>query len=672
MVNCNNMKKYLLVFLASVLAWSLNAGNTKHVNMFLGSEGDNGQMTPGATVPFGMISVCPDSRPNQHGGYDYAVPEISGVSINRISGVGCYGTGGNISVRPGLPSEEIKIVKGTEKASPGYYETLFSNGVKGRLTATRSVAVERYSFARKNGNQMFIDFLSSFASKRSDCEFSVTDPRVIDGWIVSGTACDRGQYKLWFRLSCDKPFTVNETTKGTALLSFDSDEVEVRIAVSPVDQMSAAQELSDCSGKSFAELKKAAERQWNEKLGKITVSGGAPDQKILFYTSLYRVYLSPMDVTSPDGRFKGTDGKIYTLKEGEKHYSSWSMWDTFRTKFPMLELLEKTAMTDIANSIVDLYRTGKKNWATNEESCPTVRTEHSVITLLDAFNKGIEGIRLQEGYAGMVSEAERDLPRKSADNKMESSYDLWALSRISAALGHKDEAEDYADKSLEMFETIWKSEFMTITPEFNLMEDAGMYEGSRWQYRWAAPEYLDKMIELKGKETLASELDEFFSKGLFNQGNEPDIHTPFIFNRLGQPLKSQSVVRDLLTKEDMVHRFGGHQPYPQPFVGRAFQNKTNGLAPEMDEDDGTMSAWYMFSQMGFYPLVVGTDSYELVSPLFNRITIRSEGCKTVITTRGRKTADDPVKTVFVDGKALDGFSLPHSVFLKNSKITFQY
>ena len=139
------MKRVLLLIVSLCAAMVCSAQNEKYVNLFLGTSGDHGQMSPAAAVPFGAIAVGPDSSPGSHVGYDYAVETVSGVSINRVSGVGCSGTSCNLSVKPALPGDVLKIVKGTEVAYPGYYATKFDNGVKGEFTATKNMAVERYT-----------------------------------------------------------------------------------------------------------------------------------------------------------------------------------------------------------------------------------------------------------------------------------------------------------------------------------------------------------------------------------------------------------------------------------------------------------------------------------------------------------------------------------------------
>lgn len=667
------MKRFFLSLVAFACVISATAQNEKYVNLFLGTSGDHGQMSPAAAVPFGAIAVGPDSSPNSHVGYDYAVPTISGVSINRVSGVGCSGTGGNLSVRPALPNVELKIVKGSEVAHPGYYETMFDNGVKGEFTATKNMAVERYIFPAEGRRLLYVNFLASVDTHNVAAAYEVKSDNEIKGHVDSPTACSRGSYRLYFNFSVNCPFKVVESNSTNALLEFadDVDDVEVRIAVSAVGQAAADDIAKDWSAYSFKKLHKMACAEWREKLNQIQVEGSTEDQRTIFYTLLYRVYLSPMDVTTNDGRYKATDGKIYNA-DGFNYYTSWSMWDSFRTKFPLLTIIEPEASQDIVMSLLHQYRTGKANWATPHESAPTVRTEHSGVVILDAWRKGIRNVDLKVGYEGMKREAAHDLLYRTPDQRLESSYDLWALAHIAEILGEKEDAAKYMSKADSLFDATWPTEFMTIRDDFTKMRGNGLYQGTRWQYRWAAPHCFDKMIALVGKEKLAEQIDYFFKNDLFNQGNEPDIHTPLLYNVFGNPEGSQRLVRDLLTKEDMIHRYGGNAEYPTPFVGRAFQNKLDGFAPEMDEDDGTMSAWYVFCSMGFYPVVVGENTYEMVSPLYDKIKIRSGANTITIRTEGRKSANDLIRSIEIDGKPMEGFTLSHDVFLKDTKITIRY
>lgn len=647
------------------------AQNTKYVNLFIGTSGDNGQVAPGAAAPFGMVCVCPDNDPRSHAGYDYAVTKVSGISVNRLSGVGCSGGGGNLRIRPVAPSQELHIKKSREKATPGYYSTAFTNGIKTELTATNAMAVERYKFPRSLSAALWIDFASTFEDVAT-CHYKRISETCIEGYVQAKNVCGHGRYKLYFSLNTSHPFQLEEQKETTACLTFGKKvrSVEVRIGLSALSSELASWECARWEKMDFEDVKSRTADQWEKQLSAIDVKGGRKDDRVIFYTSLYRTYLSPADVSSPDGAYLGTDGKVY-ISEDFRYYSNWSLWDTFRTKFPLLVLTEPAKMRDMATSLIHLYATGKKDWSTGFESTPTVRTEHAVILLLDAYRKGITNLDFRKGYAGMKQEMER-LPMRSPDQKMESAYDLWAMARIAEIIGEKADSEQYRQRSVSLFEETWKKEFMNVTPAFEVMKNNGLYQGTRWQYRWAAPQYIDKMIEWVGQDSLRSQLTYFFDHHLYNQGNEPDIHVPYLFNRLGAPEKTQQIVRSLMT-EPMIHKYGGNSEFKTPYLGKAFKNAPEGYSPEMDEDDGTMSAWYVFGAMGFYPLLVGDEYYDLTSPLFDRVLLRlTNGNVLTIQTEGRKKKDAPIKSIHFNGKKIDDYRISHNELIKGGELIYNY
>ncbi|KAB4833413.1 glycoside hydrolase family 92 protein [Bacteroides thetaiotaomicron] len=647
------------------------AQNTKYVNLFIGTSGDNGQVAPGAAAPFGMVCVCPDNDPRSHAGYDYAVTKVSGISVNRLSGVGCSGGGGNLRIRPVAPSQELHIKKSREKATPGYYSTAFTNGIKTELTATNAMAVERYKFPRSLSAALWIDFASTFEDVAT-CHYKRISETCIEGYVQAKNVCGHGCYKLYFSLNTSQPFQLEEQKETTACLTFGKKvrSVEVRIGLSALSSELASWECARWEKMDFEDVKSRTADQWEKQLSAIDVKGGKKDDRVIFYTSLYRTYLSPADVSSPDGAYLGTDGKVY-ISEDFRYYSNWSLWDTFRTKFPLLVLTEPAKMRDMATSLIHLYATGKKDWSTGFESTPTVRTEHAVILLLDAYRKGITNLDFRKGYAGMKQEMER-LPMRSPDQKMESAYDLWAMAKIAEIIGEKADSEQYRQRSVSLFEETWKKEFMNVTPAFEVMKNNGLYQGTRWQYRWAAPQYIDKMIEWVGQDSLRLQLTYFFDHHLYNQGNEPDIHVPYLFNRLGAPEKTQQIVRSLMT-EPMIHKYGGNSEFKTPYLGKAFKNAPEGYSPEMDEDDGTMSAWYVFGAMGFYPLLVGDEYYDLTSPLFARVLLRlTNGNVLTIQTEGRKKKDAPIKSIHFNGKKIADYRISHNELIKGGELIYNY
>lgn len=643
-----------------------------YVNLFLGSAGDNGQVAPGATVPFGMVQVCPDSNPRQHAGYDFEVPRISGISVNRLSGVGGNGCGGNVSLLPVTGNSEVHIVKGSEQAVPGFYGTMLDNGVKAELTATSFMAVERYTFPADSPAALVLNPRSSFTRYFShNCE--VTAENTMEGTVTCANTCDRGRYTLYWRLFASHPFTAEAQEGDLFRLSFEAsaEPLEIRILLSGNGTDGLDRRSGSVWEKTFEECREEASEAWSDLLERIRVEGLDDNEQTLFYTSLYRTLHSPFRVTDNlDLCYTGTDGNTHTA-EGFDYYSSWSLWDTYRTKFPLLILVAPQQSHDIMTSLAQLYTTGKKEWSTDHECVPTVRTEHAIATLLDAHRKGIAIKGLPQAWDGMVREV-KAWPLKAPDQVMEAVADWWALAEMGDELGYTAEAAEARQRGVELFDSIWPKAFMNIDESYVNMKNNGLYQGTRWQYRWAAPQYLDRMIALHGKERLLAELTEFFDRNLYNQGNEPDIHVPFLFGRLGDASRTAPVVHDMLLRE-VKHIYGGNAEYPEPYVGRAFKNAPRGYAPEMDEDDGTMSAWLVFASMGLYPLIVGEPVYELFSPTFDRITLdKGNGHTLVISTRGRTSLDQPVRRIRVDGRRLHGSSITHRQLMKARHLTFVY
>ncbi|MBO4549978.1 MAG: glycoside hydrolase family 92 protein, partial [Bacteroidaceae bacterium] len=423
----------------------------------------------------------------------------------------------------------------------------------------------------------------------------------------------------------------------------------------------------------FQTMMGRAKRQWQRLLSTVEIEGGTEDQQTIFYTSLYRTFHSPFQVTDQIMRnYLGTDNNVHEAK-GFQYYSSWSLWDTYRTKFPLITLLDEGHSSAIMQSLSQLYLTGKKDWSTNYECVPTVRTEHAIATLLDAYRQGINIPSLRDAYPGMVKEV-KGLSLKSPDQCLEASGDFWSLGQLAEELGMKGDAAKWTKRGQEIFDSIWPKEFKDIDETYTKMKGNGLYQGTRWQYRWGAPMYLPRMIELVGKQELGEQLQRFFKEELYNQGNEPDIHVPFLFGRLGMPQKTAGIVRTLAT-ESITHRYGGNDAYPTPFIGCAFVNQPRGYCFEMDEDDGAMSAWYVFASIGMYPLIVGESVYELFPPLFDKVTLHlgaDRQTTVVIRTEGRTSEKQEVKKVTWNGKALSNFQIPVKELKKGGELVFKF
>ncbi len=635
-----------------------------YVDLFISTADDCGQNDPAATVPYGMVKVSPDTDPKSHGGYNYESTQLMGISVNRINGTGCVGAGGNLRLLPRTDNNPyIFLHKGTEKANPGYYTVELSNGIRVELTATNNVAIERYYFGNNKTFLLELDHKSSFAELIKS-EFKQLSPTYLSGEYQAKNVCNTGRYIQFYYLNSSQPFMFVSGEKPKLEFTKEgSDFVEIRIALSGIDEKTVKKELDLQSGLTFEEIKTNAYKLWDEKLSKIQLKG-SEENKVMFYTSLYRNFLSPVNVTSYEGTYRDTEGRLQK-SEGFTYMSSWSLWDTYRTKFPLMSLVEADRYKDICRSLVEVYRSGKYNWASEYEMTPTARTEHAVIILLDAYRKNIGGFDLKPIYEQMEKEAAA-LPMKTPDNFLESAYDLWALANISKDLKMPRKYDYYKAKADSAWKTKWIEKFRDINNEtFDIMHGEDMYEGTLWQYRWAVPFAIDEMAKLAGsKEKLSGQLDYFFRNNLYNHGNQPDIQAAFMFNHLGRPDLSQKWVNTILTKP-MTHCYGTHNKFRTPFVGKAYQPIPRGFIPEMDDDDGTMSAWYVFASMGLYPLVIGEPYYEITNPIFEEVSLKLDNGKTfVIKNKAIGSPENKIIKVLLNGKEITNFRLYHQDIYK--------
>lgn len=629
--------------------------NCQYVDLFIGTGGDCGQMDPSATIPYSMIKVGPDAIKKSHVGYDYNQTMISGFSINRASGTGCSGAGGNLSVLPSDGFCNLKIVKGTEYAVPGYYETLLSNGVRAYLSASDKIAYERYEYPQSENKYIYIDFSSSFGG--IDKYYYSLEDKYICGKISSYTTCETGIYSFYFAIDVNVPYIVKSKDEHSVLIESQSDTscIELRIAISPISTDYCKVELQN-EKRSFENIKNDAYQVWKELLNRVNVSGEKNDEKVMFYTSLYRSFLSPVNVTTSDGYIRNTKGAVE--KVDFVYYSGWSLWDTYRTKFPLLILLDAERMDDVGNSLLLYYTRGKKLWSTNYEVTPTTRTDHAPIILLDMLEKGIklDKVRMLEAYDFIVDEV-YSLPLKSPDQYLEAAYDFWALGRISDYLDKKNNVDIFISYSDSLWINTWKDKFMHINDStFDVMHGDGLYEGTLWQYRWAVPFNIERLISLAGgKDTFIHQLEYFFEHGLYNHGNQPDIHAAYLFSVAGNSSLTKKWINRILTKP-MKHCYGTHKKFKKPYYGKTYSNAPDGYIPEMDDDDGTMSAWYVMSAMGIFPLTPGTDNYVLTEPLFDNVTIDYPDGKQLII---RKVKGDKASVTY-NGLKLNDYSIEHS------------
>ncbi len=660
----------IVIFFTSILS---AADLTRYVDPFICSAGDHGQLDPSANVPFGMIKLGPQTLPGGHTGYDYNAKEISGFTHTRLMGVGCSGAGGVLLTKPGLGepnADAVEYLKNSETATPGYYAVKFTNGIQAEMTINQHVGLQRFTFPQSDKSFIMIDPASSIEQVLSS-EYKIKSNREITGRITARNNCKFGMYTNYYVITFDKAFDSVEEKDGKVFLVFSlkqNDTVNMSTALSPLSVEQAREDLySALQNKSFDTVKAEAQQAW-EKIFERVVVEGKEEYKTLFYTHLYHSSLSPFNSTSSSGTYRGTDNKIYKA-EGYTHYDSWSIWDTFRTKFPLVTLLEPGLMRDFCLSLVDLYNTGLTYQPSNSEPIVTCRTEHASIVLLDAWKKGIP-FDLKAVYPKLVEET-KQFSTDSPDKKLEAAYDYWGLAEIAKIVGNDADYVKYS-KMAGMYKDIWVEKFKVMNENADIMHGDGLYEGTLWQYRWFVPQDISGLLELfEGKDNYTQDLTYFYENDLYNHGNQPDIHVPFMFAFSNSPWLSQKWVNEILTKETKNY-YGTHVKWDKPFVGRIYNTSPQGYIPEMDDDDGTMSAWYVFAAMGLYPYCVGKPEYVITTPIFDNIKIDLEnGNPLEIKTKNFSDENYYIQSVTFNGKKINSAIITHEQLMEGGVLEYE-
>lgn len=669
------MKVFLLslIFLITGALTAYSQSVLDYVDLFICTAGDHGQLDPSATVPFGMIKPGPDTNPGNHSGYDYNADKITGFSQNRIGGVGCNGAGGNLRILPfiGFAKEEgAGYFKETEKAVPGYYSVLLEDQIQAELTATSQTAIHRYTYPASDSSFVEIDTGSSF-SKLLKTSSEMINEHEFYVSVTAKNVCNNGRYTVYYHVWCNKNLKLTEKKGKKLYFMFrteNKEEILFYVTISGISAEAARKQWQQESEYlTFDEVREAASGEWNNLLSRILVEG-KEEYKTLFYTHLYHMFLNPVKSGNSQGQFRAENGKIYQ-SEGYKHYDTWSVWDNFRNKFSLYSLIMPETATDIAKSLTDLYRYGKP-WKYGKKSAvPTVRAEHAGILLLDFYERGIRDFDVESVFENLKKELKKS-KAGSPDKKLEISYDYWALARFAEILGKNQEAEEYFEKAAS-YKTIWQKRFLPISEKSDVMHGDGLYEGTLWQYRWNVPFDLKGIIEMiGGREELTSQLEYFFENNLYSHGNEPDIHVPYLFNYGTKPWLTQKWVNRILTK-DMIQNYGTHEKWEDPYVGKIYKAEPEGFIPEMDDDDGTMSAWYVLSSMGFYPVEIGTSRFQITSPIFDRVTINLENGKTFeIVTENQSDSNFYIQSITLNNEPLNKPQINYEDILKGGKLVF--
>ena len=679
------------------------------VNPFIGTD-FTGNTYPGAQAPFGMVQLSPDNGLpgwDRISGYYYPDSTIAGFSHTHLSGTGA-GDLYDISYMPvTLPYREAEAPLGIhskfrhsdEEASAGYYRVLLKDyNINVELTATERCGIQRYTFPKAQ-SAVFLNLKKAMNwDFTQDSHIEVVDSCTIQGYRFSdGWA--RGQ-RVFFRTRFSKPFRSSEIdttaiiqdgkTIGTAYVArfnfdtTDGEEIVLCTALSGVSMEGAAGNLAaEAPHNDFDKYVAETKENWNRQLGKIEVRGICDlDDKVNFYTALYRTMIAPTVFSDVDGSYYGPDKKIHKAN-GWVNYGTFSLWDTYRAAHPLLTYTEPVRTNDMIKSFLAFYdQNGRLPvWNFWGSETDMMIGYHAVPVIVDAYLKGIGDFDAEKALKACVATANLDnyrgigLYKKlgyipynikdeyNADNwslskTLEYAFDDYCIAEMARKMGKTELAEEFYKRSQN-----YKNVFNPATGFMQPVDDKGVFirpfcpddytahicESNGWQYLWSVPQDIRGLITLVGgKDRFAEKLDSMFtyipvgkedlpifSTGMIGQyahGNEPSHHVIYLYNKVRQPWKTQKYVAQVM-----------HHLY---------FNAPAGLCG--NEDCGQMSAWYILNSMGFYQVCPGKPVYSIGRPLFEEVTINLPDRKTfVIRTHNNSKTNKYIESVLLNGKPLD-------------------
>jgi putative alpha-1,2-mannosidase len=638
------------------------------VDLFMGAAGDRGQLSPAAAAPFGMVQLAPDTDPANHAGYDQLAPMLKGFSQTRAQGVGCGGGGGDLMTSVTYAGETgfAPIDHASERAGPGWYRVRYGKTpIVAELAAGQSVSISRFEMTRAGIAEIALDPTHSYARHTGDLRVQ----------LDNATVCNKGVYHLAIaaRLTLNgRSIGTPATVDGAGVLRVSiraraGDKVELRLALSTVDTESAKTVLDrELGSLTLAELISRTRAQWNAVLSRI-VFDGPLDRRKLFYTCLFRALQMPARIDDFNGALRGSDGQLRYAPRGHHRYSGWSLWDNYRTQAPLVALVAPDVAGDIADSLVLLFQSNKPQWATASEPFLTVRTEHAGIALLDLHRKKLGSLDPATVLTAMAAETERS-PQALPGDRLELAYDQWAVAELASDTGRADLARDFRGRALA-YRPMWLSVFRDLGADSDVINARGLYQGTLWQYRWAPVFDLAWLQgEALGPARFADELSEFFDRELFNMTNEPDIQAPFLFALTDTPGRTDVEVARL--RDQPINQwYDNERKYAKPIMQKSF-SLSPGFAEGMDDDGGAMSAWYVWSSIGLYPLVPGDPFYIVSEPAASRILVRLPANKTLSITRVECSIGEGIASVRLNGIDLGGRRIEHADLINGGSLTF--
>jgi len=698
---------------------------SRFVNPMVGTDA-HGHTFPGATMPFGMVKLSPDTRTTTWdgcSGYHYSDKTIIGFSHVHFSGTGTGG-GGDIMFMP--TTGKVQLQEGSEEdpssgyrsafshedevAEPGYYKVkLLDDNIVAELTTTVRAGLHKYEFPKTNQANVILDLTHGIDDKIDSLYLKIIDDKTIAGFRHSYGSLN-GNHTTYFFAEFSEPFLnygvsmndnepekLNEAGSKNvkAFFTFDASygkPVLMKIGISKVDIDGAEKNLkAEIPDLDFERVRKEAREAWNKELKRIEIKTENVEQKRIFYTALYHSFIHPDIAIDVDGRYLSADHKVHKNTEFV-NYTTFSLWDTFWALHPLYTIIQRDRTTQIIRSFLDRYE--------NYVNLPIMEfagTEgyamigyHSLPVIADAYVKGIRGYDVDETLKAMKQLADSrfrdgkteylqlgyipyDKYSQSVSRTLEYSYDDWCVSRVAKGISEKD-FELFSQRG-QFYRNLYDASTGFMRPKdsngrwlspFDPLEANKHYtEANAYQYSLFVPQDIQGLIELMGGEDVFDRwLDKCFNlnansenpvdmTGIFGQyiqGNEPSHHMAYLYNYIGKPWKTQDWVRKI--SENL------------------YTDKPDGLCG--NDDAGQMSAWYVFSAMGFYPVTPGMDYYVIGSPLFDEVRMELENGKVFVVRAPNASRENRyVKTVRFNGKPYKKSYIKHDDIMKGGELIFE-
>ena len=696
---------------------------TQYVNPFIGAA-DNGHTFPGACCPFGMIQTSPVTGAvgwRYCSEYVYEDSIIWGFTQTHLNGTGCMDLG-DVLVMPVNGKRQRQwdeyrsgFSKTTEKATPGYYTvTLDEPNVTAELTATTHTALHRYTFHKADSASLLIDLQhgpawrdEQYHSQVSFCETNWENDSTLTGHVINKVWVNQVYY---FAMKFNRPVIASSelpmaaTEKGKRIIAtFDmkpEDQLLMKVALSTTGVEGAKANLAaELNGWDFEAVRQAAKNEWNSYLSRIDVEG-TTDEKTNFYTSFYHALIQPNEISDIDGKYRNAKDEIVQATGG-KFYSTFSTWDTYRAAHPFYTLMVPERVDGFVNSLVDQCETigYLPIWGLWGGETFTMIANHSVPIIAEAYAKGFRGFDAERAFNAIKQTQTISHPLKSnwenytkygyfptdlteaesVSSTLESVYDDYAAADMAKRMGKEEEAAYFA-KRADYYKNLfdpstkfmrpkkadgtWKSPFNPSQVGHSESIGGDYTEGNAWQYTWHVQHDVPGLIALfGGEEAFLQKLDSVFTvklettqadvTGLIGQyahGNEPSHHVAYLYTLAGRPERTQELIRQIFDTQYL----------PKP----------NGLCG--NDDCGQMSAWYMFSAMGFYPVNPVSGEYVFGAPQFPKFTLHLADGKTfTILAEGLSEEHKYIDSITLNGKPYTKNYITHEDILRGGTLVYK-